>query len=55
MDGLYVDETRKIIGAFYEVYNTLGGGFLEYVYQYALAIEFQKRNIEYAKEAKMDI
>ena len=32
------DLTRTIIGAFYDVYNQLGGGFLESVYERSLAI-----------------
>jgi GxxExxY protein len=32
------DLTQKIIGAFYEVYNELGHGFLESVYENALAL-----------------
>ena len=55
MDYLYQQETEEIIGAFYEVYNTLGGGFLEYVYQDALAIEFEKRSIPYEKESLIKI
>jgi GxxExxY protein len=35
--------TREIINAFYQVYNTLGYGFLEKVYQNALAHESTKR------------
>jgi GxxExxY protein len=35
--------TRSIIGAFYEVYNTLGFGFLEKVYQNALERELCTR------------
>ena len=31
--------TRSVIGAFYEVYNTLGFGFLEHVYVMALERE----------------
>jgi len=31
--------TEKIIGAAYNVHNTLGSGFLEKVYQNSLAIE----------------
>lgn len=31
--------TRRIIGCAYEVHNTLGGGFLESVYQRSLAVE----------------
>jgi hypothetical protein len=30
--------TEKIIGAFYDVYNELGHGFLEVIYERALAI-----------------
>ena len=30
--------TRKIIGVFYEVYNELGHGFLESVYQKSLGL-----------------
>lgn len=37
-DGL----TEKIIEAFYTVYNTLGYGFLEKVYENALLIELRK-------------
>jgi len=35
--------TREIINAFYQVYNTLGYGFLEKVYQNALAHKLTKR------------
>ena len=42
MDYLYPDKTEKIIKCFYNVYNTLGFGFLEKVYQNALLIELQK-------------
>ena len=37
--------TDKIIRAFYDVYNTLGYGFLERVYVNALSIELDKNNI----------
>jgi len=36
------DITRLIIKAFYNVYNTLGYGFLEKVYENALLIELRK-------------
>lgn len=42
--------TREIIGAFYCVYNTLGYGFLESVYQRALAHELTKRGIRVERE-----
>ena len=35
----YEDITEKIIKAFYKVYNTLGYGFLEKVYENALYLE----------------
>jgi GxxExxY protein len=37
--------TEKIIAAFYHVYNALGYGFLESVYQKAMLIELQKQNL----------
>ena len=52
---LFKDEGYKIIGCFYAVYNTLGCGFLESVYQEALAKEFDKNNIPYIREQKVEI
>ncbi len=37
--------TDQIIGAFYHVYNTLGYGFLEKVYEQAMIIELTKRGL----------
>lgn len=42
--------TEKIIGCFYEVYNTVGFGFLENVYSNALAVEFERVGLNFAKE-----
>lgn len=39
---IYQDVTDKIIKAFYNVYNTLGYGFLEKVYENALVYELDK-------------
>ena len=50
---LYQSETYKIIGAMMEVHKTLGCGFLEAVYQEALAIEFDRQKIPYVKEKKL--
>lgn len=54
-DFIYKDEGFKIIGCFYAVYNTLGPGFLESVYQEALEKEFIKNNILYKKEQKVEV
>ena len=35
--------THSVIGAFFEVHNTLGFGFLEQIYVAALAIELRER------------
>lgn len=37
--------TRQIIGCAYAVYNQLGSGFLESVYQKSLLIELQKTGL----------
>ena len=52
---LYEKETGKIIKACMNVFNELGNGFLEAVYQEALALEFAEMGIPYEKEAKINI
>ena len=42
----FENTTRNIIGVFYEVYNQLGTGFLEKVYENALLIELKSRGLE---------
>ena len=54
-DVIYKDEVYAVIGAAFEVYNTLGPGFLEAVYQEALAIEFKNRQIPFQEQTPVDI
>ena len=44
------DITEKIIGCSIKVYKKLGPGFLESVYQKALAYEMNKINLKFEKE-----
>ena len=55
MELIYADETYKIRGAIINVYNTIGCGFLEPVYQEALEIEFERMGIPYQREVELDI
>jgi GxxExxY protein len=55
MEIYYKDECYKVVGAAMHVYNVLGSGFLESVYQEALEIEFQRRNIPYEREKQLSI
>ena len=52
---VYKEESYKIVGAAFKVYNTLGPGFLEAVYQEALEIEFQREGIPYEREKELKI
>ncbi len=49
------DESYAIIGAAMEVYNQLGSGFLEAVYQEALAIEFGLRKVPFVEQQSIEI
>ncbi len=42
--------TRSVIGAFYEVYNQLGFGFLEHIYMMALERELRARGHQVGRE-----
>ena len=47
--------TRSVIGAFFEVYNTLGFGFLEQVYVQSLAREMVLRGHQIAREVQVPV
>ena len=52
---LYRELTETIIGCFYKVYNTLGYGFLEQVYENALALELSKNSLQTKKQHPIDV
>ena len=47
--------TENIIKIFYKVYNTLGYGFLEKVYENAMMIEFRKDNIPAVSQVPINV
>ena len=49
------DITEKIIGASYDVMNTLGSGFLEKVYENALKVELELRGLSVESQKKLDV
>ena len=55
MEYLYSDITSEVLNAFYEVYNELGTGFLEKVYQNALFNELTQRGIPCQKEHPISV
>jgi GxxExxY protein len=52
---LFKEEVFQIVGAAMEVYNQLGNGFLEGVYQEALVMEFGLRGIPFHAQAALQI
>ncbi len=49
------DLTRSVIGAFFEVYNRLGYGFLEHVYAAALEMELAARGHTVGREVLVPV
>ena len=47
--------TEKIIGCCHTVSNSLGIGFLEKVYENALAIEFEKAGLQFSRQVAVPV
>ena len=54
-DFKYKELTEEIIKVFYKVYNQLGYGFLEKVYENAMMIEFRKNDIYAIPQAPIKV
>ena len=52
---LHKELSNKIIKCFYTVYNTLGYGFLEKVYENALMIELSKNGLKAEKQKHIKV
>jgi GxxExxY protein len=52
---LYEELTYRVRGAVFAVYNELGYGHKEKVYQKALAKEFKENNISYMREKSVGV
>jgi GxxExxY protein len=51
----YIDLTKQIIGCAYKVYNTMGFGYLESVYEKSMLIELQKVGIVAQSQVPIDV
>jgi len=49
------EESYKIVGACFEVYNAMGCGFLEAVYQECLGIEFSNQTIPFKAQIPLEL
>ncbi len=51
----HAEITEKVIGIFYEVYNELGFGFLESIYEEAMALVLKQHGIEFQRQARVAV
>lgn len=52
---IYPEESYRIIGACFEVYNRMGCGFLEPVYQQCLEIELEHQEIPHHPQVELQL
>ena len=55
MELLHKEITDKVLKAFYTVYNVLGYGFLEKVYENAMYIELNKLGLQVVKQQHIKV
>lgn len=55
MELLHKEITDLILKSFFNVYNTLGFGFLEKVYENAMLIELQSFNLDCTKQKPVEV
>ena len=55
MEFKHQELTEKVIKAFYMVYNTLGYGFLEKVYENAFVHELGKMQLDVKQQERVDV
>lgn len=54
-DGKHADLTGQIIKAFYVVYNELGYGFNEVIYERAMVLELRKSGLDAVSQAEIPV
>lgn len=52
---IYPEESYKIVGACFEVYNSMGCGFLEPVFQECLDIELRHQGIQHVSQPELEL
>ena len=55
MPLLHGEITNKIISCFYKVYNTLGYGFLERVYENAMRVELERQGLSVTAQVPIKV
>ncbi len=51
----HAETTEKVIGVFYEVYNELGFGFLESLYEEAMSVVLKAKGIEFQRQVRVPV
>ncbi len=52
---LYKDLAYKMVGCFYEVYNTLGPAHKEQIYHKAISLEFNANDIQFTDKKRLKV